>query len=232
MTFHTGSLVGAGKDEPWSQILRMKYFILLLIAFSLSACKTRSGNKEDASPSLNAEQTAFLASMFAEIDSLNAVRPDSLYLQIAQLKHCTISPLPVYYLDKKRFLANPTPENLLQSLYQPADVKAFLAAEADGIYTAFFGFKVPRNKRWFYGYSENYFEHHEWMRKPLLEVKGTDFHVIRIEGMVYYTYLRDGQRLYLDNHGFILYPEEFCKEISSMLKHLQEHAAQGDTLII
>ena len=70
------------------------------------------------------------------------------------------------------------------------------------------------------------------MRKPLLEVKGTDFHVIRIEGMVYYTYLRDGQRLYLDNHGFILYPEEFCKEISNMLKHLQEHAVQGDTLII
>lgn len=50
--------------------------------------------------------------------------------------------------------------------------------------------------------------------------------------MVYYTYLRDDQRLYLDNNGFILYPEEFCKEISSILKHLQEHAAREDTLII
>ncbi len=112
----------------------MKYLVLLLIAFafSFSACKTRNGNKEDATPSLNAEQTAFLASMFAKIDSLNAVHPlpeGNIYLRIAQLKHCTISPLPVYYLDKKRFLVNPTPENLLQSLYQPANVKAFLAEE-------------------------------------------------------------------------------------------------------
>ena len=95
----------------------------------------------DPSPQkkLTKKQKGIIESLVSFADSLNGKTKSSsiILTKIATLKNDNVEFMPFYHLDIDKFYKDPTPENLLLSLYQPDTLAMLLLREkADNLQKA------------------------------------------------------------------------------------------------
>lgn len=213
----------------------MKTPLLLLCLLLLFSCKgksPKSGTTTGTGYALTTEQQTRLASAFAYADSVSiATRSsDGFYAEFAREKDKEIRYIPVYRCDINKFYNDPTPEGLLASLSKD-NLEWYVTKNEQGNVNTI---RIGQGKgRWLpKGIAYDVKEGVDWLEKTYAEWKKTDFRVIHFEGLKFFTYLSDGQRIYRDNMGRTITPEELCQVLFDLLKKMKEHAERGDTLFI
>ena len=108
----------------------MKTLLCILIVISFIGC-----NEIDKSPKkeLTKEQKSIIESIVSFADSLGSKSRSSstMLSKIASIKNNDVEFLHFYRFDMDKFYDDPTPENLLLSLYQPDDF-AMLGIQEEG----------------------------------------------------------------------------------------------------
>ena len=126
----------------------------------------------DPSPQkkLTEEQKGIIESLVSFADSLNGKTKSSsiILTKIATLKNDNVEFMPFYHLDIDKFYEDPTPENLLLSLYQPDTLAMLLVREkADTSYLLIVQFE----HLYFYSYISKKEQIYEDMRGNILTPK-------------------------------------------------------------
>lgn len=206
------------------------FIAIVLILYSCNAKNRETTGVSNIDYELTAEQKMKLASAFAYADSVRVTTrsANDFYAKFASEKGKEILYLPVYRCDVDKFYGNPTAENFLASLYKEEFEWFITKGEPSVVNAICIG---QEKERWLpRGITYDVKEGYEWLEKPYADWKSTDFRIIHFEGLVFFTYLSEGKRVYRNNMGYVLTPEQLCEYLWGLLKGWKEHAERGDTV--
>lgn len=208
----------------------MKLLSYLLIVISFICCNEmdKSYQKE-----LTKEQKSIVESLVSFADSLGRRSRSSsnMLSKIATIGSDDVEFLDFYRLDMDKFYEDPTPENLLLSLYQPDDFfMLFVREKSKSSYTLT---TEKQNSNWIpYTMMHEFGDKIENAKARIQDVENSDFRIIQFEGLYFYTYQNKEGRVYEDMRGKILTPGMMCDRLLTIINAIKQAAEEGEILYI
>lgn len=208
----------------------MKTILCILISISFIGCNEmdKSAKKE-----LTKEQKSIIESIISFADSIGGKSRSSstMLSRIATIKTNNVEFLNFYYFDMDKFYEDPTPENLLSSLYQPNDFAILVVQEKDSSSYALTTEKqksnwVPR------AIMHDFGEKIQNDKAKIPEVENSDFRIFQFEALYFYTYISKGERVYEDMRGNIFTPGMMCDRLLTVINAIKQAEEKGETLYL
>lgn len=208
----------------------MKTLLCILIVISFIGC-----NEIDKSPKkeLTKEQKSIIESIVSFADSLGSKSRSSstMLSKIASIKNNDVEFLHFYRFDMDKFYDDPTPENLLLSLYQPDDF-AMLGIQEEGSksYTLT---TEKQNSKWIpCTMMHDFGEKIQNVKAKIPDVENSDFRIFQFEHLYYFTYTTKEGRVYENMRGNVLTPAMMCDRLLMLINLIKEAAEEGDMLYL
>lgn len=189
----------------------------------------------DPSPQkkLTKKQKGIIESLVSFADSLNGKTKSSsiILTKIATLKNDNVEFMPFYHLDIDKFYEDPTPENLLLSLYQPDTLAMLLLREkAD---TSYLLIVQKQNSHWIPNIlMQDFGKNIQNVKDKIPDIKNADFKIFQFEHLYFYSYISKKEQIYEDMRGNILTPKMMCNKLFTIIDAIKEAAEKGEILYL
>ena len=189
----------------------------------------------DPSPQkkLTEKQKGIIESLISFADSLNGKTKSSsiILTKIATLKNDNVEFMPFYHLDIDKFYKDPTPENLLLSLYQPDDFAMLVVQEKASSSYALTTKKQKSNwvpNAMMHDFGEKILH----VKSKIPNVENSDFRIFQFEALYFYTYTSKGERVYEDMRGNVFTPGMMCDRLLIVINAIKQAAEEGNILYL
>lgn len=208
----------------------MKSLLFLLIAISFICCNEmgKSSRKE-----LTKEQKSIIESLVSFADSLEGKSRSSsnMLTRIAAIENNGVEFLSFYRLDMNKFYEDPTPDNLLLSLYQPDDFTMLAVQEKSN--SSYVLTAEKQNSNWIPSVMMNDFgERIQNVKARIQDIENSDFRIIQFENLYFYTYIDCEGRVYEDMKGQIITPGMMCDRLLTLINAIKQAAEEGEILYL
>ncbi len=209
----------------------MKLLVHLLIISSFICCH----EKEKVSQTeLTREQKNIIESLAAFADSLGGKSRSSstMLTRMATIKDDNVEFLHFNRLDMDKFYEDPTPENLLLSLYQPDDFAMLVVREKSN--SSYVITTKKQNVNWtpevmMLDFGEKF----QSIKAKVADVENSDFRIFQFEHLYFYTYRNnEKKRVYEDMRGNIFTPSVMCDRLLNVINAIKEAAEEGEMLYL
>ncbi len=139
--------------------------------------------------------------------------------------------MPFYHLDIDKFYKDPTPENLLLSLYQPDTLAMLLLREkAD---TSYLLIVQKQNSHWIPNIlMQDFGKNIQNVKDKIPDIKNADFKIFQFEHLYFYSYINKKEQIYEDMRGNILTPKMMCNKLFTIIDAIKEAAEKGEILYL
>lgn len=208
----------------------MKTLLCISIVISFICCNNMN---ESSQKGLTKEQKNIIESVVSFADSLvkKNYSASTMLSKIAVIKSDSVEFLNFYHFDMDKFYNDPTPENLLLSLYQPDDF-AMLVVQEEGSksYTLT---TEKQNSKWIpHTMMHDFGEKIQNVKAKIPDVENSDFRIFQFEHLHYFTYTTKEGRVYENMQGIVLTPAMMCDRLLMLINLIKEAAEKGDMLYL
>ena len=208
----------------------MKTLFCILIIISIIGC---NGMDKSAKKELTKEQKSIIESIVSFADSIGGKSRSSstMLSRIAAIKANDVEFLNFYYFDMDKFYEDPTPENLLLSLYQPDDF-AMLVVQEKARNSYALTTKKQKSKWVPNAMMHDFGEKILHVKSKSPNVENSDFRIFQFEALYFYTYTSKGERVYEDMRGNVFTPGMMCDRLLTVINAIKQAAEEGNILYL
>ena len=213
----------------------MKYTIFILTWFVLmTGCQIEQSSSEKLfSNELTTEEKSILSEVIAYADSINPISRSSeneILQRASALKGKKVEVLPIFQLNMDKFYESPSPERILISLEKNNNHITFLVHEKDNRVSALSAEKQETQWR---PQSISDLEGSSKILGPIIkDERNSQFQFIQFGGLIFITYLRDGERVYQFPRQETISGDKCCAILVDLINAIKEARSNGDELYL
>ena len=201
----------------------MKSYLVFVLIILLQACANRNVVKmpctfkdigtdiaEKERARLTVLQGRYMAWVNVETRSdMGYTLPEPL-LNLSRLNEYTLTTIPLYKFDIKKFYAAPSPKKLLENII-PSRENYILAMDDSGHVKFLFSIKEENDVPVLDFYVDNENDVISWIPDSLSKAKTKDMKIFRCGNREFVTYMKSGKPVYHKITGELFSPEQLCE---------------------
>lgn len=208
----------------------MKILLCISIVISFICCNNMNKSSQKG---LTREQKSIIKSVVSFADSLvkKNYSSSTILSKIAVIKSDSVEFLNFYYFDMDKFYHDPTPENLLSSLYQPDDF-AMLVVQEKASSSYVLTTKKQKSNWAPHAMMHDFGEKIQNVKSKIPDVENSDFRIFQFEALYFYTYISKGERFYEDMRGNVFTPGMMCDRLLIVINSIKQAEEKGEILYL